>query len=257
MRNVKLSVKYELRIIICNFSCPQQTLSCLLNLASQSSLFSPWCSLCCGKCPPFGSFYPFLAHSAIKMVPVSAILSPPCSLPPSNVLNSCLLSLLHVWFSDSGINKKICHGWMGAKLRNLSKGLLLKCCLLHHTYLIWRVWRVLVRFWRAHGCLGSLVTWWGRQEAKVLGCAVYCSLEGLSWRLFSCCPWAGKEEGSPLLCFQPCVIRTGNWVKWSLKQGCGWVLLNVSWAHGLLRVFLLNYEKSPFLVVINRSQNIS
>lgn len=110
----KLSIKYYLRIIICNFPCPQQTLSCLLNLVSQSiaitcsrgiCLFSPWCSLCCGKCPPFGSFYPFLAHSATKMVPVSVILSLPCSLPPPNVLNSRLLSLLHIWFSDSGISK--------------------------------------------------------------------------------------------------------------------------------------------------------
>lgn len=68
------------------------------------SPFSPWFLLCCGQ---FYSFhFIFLAHSLIKMVPVSDILSPPCSLSSPNVLNSCLLSQLHIWFSDSCINKK-------------------------------------------------------------------------------------------------------------------------------------------------------
>jgi len=47
----------------------------------------------------------------------------------------------------------------------------------------------LVKVLKAHGGLGSPVTQrWGSQEAKALGHAVYCILEGLSGRLFGYCP---------------------------------------------------------------------
>lgn len=151
------------------------------------------------------------------MASVSAILSPSCFLPLSKGLNSCLLSLLHIHFSDSVSNKKTCHTWKGAKLRSLSKWLLLKHCLM--PILPGGCDEPWVRFQMAHGGLGSPVTQWGSQEAKVLGSAVCCSLEGLSRRLFSHCPSAGQGRGSPLLHCHPCVIRTGKWVKWSFEKG--------------------------------------
>lgn len=181
------------------------------------------------------------------MAPVSAILSLSCFLPPSlpppllsslpplKGLNSCLLSLLHIQFSDSGSNKKTCYTWMGTELRSLSKWLLLKHCIMPVSSRGYdEPW---VRFQLTHGGLGTPVTQWGSQETKVLGSAVCCSPEGLSRRLCSHCPLDGQGRGNPLLHCHSCVIRTGNWVKWSLEKGHGWVLLSISWAHSLLRVF--------------------
>lgn len=205
--------------------------SLLLSLAHEASVAFPHdAHSAVGKCPPFGSFYVFSAHAATKMVPVSVILSPPCSLPPApspipNVPCSCLLSLLHIWFTDSGVNQKTCHGLMGAKL-SLSKWLLLKRFLHHRAYLNWRVWWAVVGFWRAHRGLSIPVTY--EEVRAVLGSSVYCSLEGLGGRLFSSCPWAGQgRRKSPPLSSILCV-RTGNWVKWSPKQGHGGVLLSES-----------------------------
>lgn len=92
--------------LFASFCLPAST--CLWDIC----LFSPWCSFCCEKCPSFCSFYTFLAHSETNMVPVSAILSPPCSLPPQTCLTAvCFLCCTFGSLTQVSVKKPVTDEW--------------------------------------------------------------------------------------------------------------------------------------------------